>query len=273
MKETASYTVTAIRIERKADWIKKMILRIIVFYGLTWFFLLLLGGVQQATGLLPAQIGLAQWGPAIAAFLMVLIFRKDEHRILFFSKDTPVLRYVYAALIPVAVGLVVLLISSWVPMAKFAPQAIYDPLWLVVLWIPLGAIGEEIGWRGYLNKTVDGRLRGLVSSLLVGVLWMPIHVSYLAEEPVFIFFFTLLIISYSVVIYALVQDTGFSVMLASIFHLSINLTNLLFLDVIYETKFMMVNGIVWAIVAAIVVLARRNIFIMPKSKENSAGAN
>lgn len=248
-----------------------MFLRIIVFYALTWFFVTLLGGIQQVTGLLPPQIGLAQWSPAIAAFLMLLIFRKDGHRILFFSKDTPVIRYIYAALIPVAVGLIVLLISSWVPMAKSEPQAIYDSLWLVVLWMPLGAIGEEIGWRGYLNKMLDGRLRGLVSSLLVGVLWMPIHVTFFAEGPVFIVFLTLLIISYSVVIYSLVQDTGFSVMLASIFHLSINLTNLLFLDVIYETHFMMVNGIVWAIVAAIVVLAKRNIFIAPKSFETSIG--
>ena len=85
---------------------------------------------------------------------MLLIFRKDGHRILFFSKDTPVFRYVYAALIPVAVGLIVLLICSWVPMAKSEPQAIYDSLWLIVLW-------------------------------------MSIHVSFFVEGPVFIFFLTL----------------------------------------------------------------------------------
>jgi membrane protease YdiL (CAAX protease family) len=248
-----------------------MFLRTIVFYGLTWFFLMLLGGIQQASGLLPPEIGLAQWGPGIAALLMLVIFRKDGHKILFFSKDTPVIRYVYAALMPVAVGLVVLMISLWVPIAKSKPQAIYDSLWLILLWLPLGALGEEIGWRGYLNKMLDRRLRGLISALLVGVLWTPIHFSFFAEGPVYIFFLTLSIISYSVVIYALVQDTGFSVILASIFHLSINLTNLLFLDVIYETTFMMINGIAWAVVAAIVVLARRNVFIAPKSVETSTG--
>ena len=110
-----------------------MFLRVVVFYGLTWFFLMLLGGVQQATGLLPPQIGLAQWGPGIAAFLMLLIFRKDGHKILFFSKDTPVIRYVYAALIPVGVGLVVLMISSRMPIAQSNPQAIYDSLGLILL--------------------------------------------------------------------------------------------------------------------------------------------
>lgn len=242
-----------------------MFIRTIVFYGLTWLFLMLLGGIQQATGLLPPQVGLAQWGPGIAAFLMLLIYRKDGHKIVFFYKVTPVIRYIYAALLPLGVGLVVLMVSSWLPITKSQPQAIYDSLGLVLLWMPLGAIGEEIGWRGYLNKMLDRRLRGLISTLLVGLLWMPIHVSFFAQGPVFIFFLTLSIVSYSVVIYALVHDTGFSVLLASIFHLSINLTNLLFLDVIYETSFMMVNGIAWAIVAAVLILARREIFIASKS--------
>jgi membrane protease YdiL (CAAX protease family) len=242
-----------------------MFLRIGIFYVLTWFFLMLLGGVQQETGLLPAEIGLAQWGPGLAALLMLLIFRKDRHKIVFFSKETPVIRYLFAALIPVGVGLVVLLVSSLVPMESSATPAPYNSLLLFVLWMPLGALGEEFGWRGYLHKKLDPRMRGLLSSLLVGALWMPIHVHFLAEGPVFVFFLAVLIISYSVVIYALVQDTGFNVLLATIFHLSINFTNLLFLDVIYETPFMMVNGLVWAVVAAIVVLTKRDIFLRPKS--------
>jgi membrane protease YdiL (CAAX protease family) len=242
-----------------------MLLRITVFYVLTWFFLMLLGGIQQATGLLPAQVGLAQWGPGIAGFMMLLIFRKDGHKITFFSKDTPVLRYLYAAVIPLGVGLVVLLVSSRVPMEATATPAAYEPLWLVILWSPLGALGEEIGWRGYLHKKLDTRLRGLFSSLLVGVLWMPIHVSFYAEGPVFLFFLALTIISYSVVIYTLVQDTGFSVLLATLFHLSINLTNLLFLDRIFDTRFMIVNGMTWAILAAALILTKRHIFLAPKA--------
>jgi membrane protease YdiL (CAAX protease family) len=242
-----------------------MFLRISIFYGLTWFFLMLLGGIQQATGLLPPEIGLAQWAPGIAALLMLVIFRKDGHKIVFFSKATPFIRYLFAALLPVGVGLVVLLISSWVPMQSAATSAAYENLWLVVLWMPLGALGEEIGWRGYLHKKLDTRMRGLFSSLLVGVMWMPIHVTFFAEGPVFVFFLALLIISYSVVIYALVQDTGFSVILATLFHLSINLTNLLFLDVIHETSFMMVNGIVWTAVAVILILLKRKFFLAPKS--------
>lgn len=187
-----------------------MFLRISVFYLLTWFIVILLGGVQQATGVIPVEIGLAQLGPGIAALLMLVIFRKDGFKITFFSKGTPARRYLYAALIPLGVGLVVYLLKHLIPIESTTSPEIFNNLALVLLWIPLGALGEELGWRGYLHKKLDPLMRGLFSSLLVGILWMPIHVHFLTQGPVFLFFFTLMIISYSVVIYALVQDTNFS---------------------------------------------------------------
>lgn len=241
-----------------------MFLRISIFYVLTWFFLIFLGGIQGATGFLPPEIGLAQWGPGIAALLMLALFRRDGHKITFFSRETPALRYLYAALIPVGVGLIILLVRSFMSIEPSGDAPAYGSLLPLILWMPLGALGEELGWRGYLHKKLDTRMRGLFSSLLVGLLWMPIHVAFLSQGPVFILFLALLIVSYSIVIYALVQDTGFNVLLASIFHLAINLSNLLFLDVIYETSFMAVNALVWAVTAAVVVVRRKDIFLAPK---------
>lgn len=242
-----------------------MFLRIGLFYVLTWFFLIFLGGLQQATGFLPPEVGLAQWGPGIAGLLMLAIFRRDNHKMVFFSKGTPAPRYLFAALIPVGVGLVILLIRSFMFIEPSADWPVYGSLLPLILWMPFGALGEEIGWRGYLHKKLDSRMRGLFSALLVGVLWMPIHVAFLGEGLVFILFLTLLIVSYSFVIYALVHDTGFNVVIASIFHLSINLTNLLFLDVIYELPFMMINAVVWAVMAAVVVAMNKEAFVAQKS--------
>lgn len=238
----------------------RTLVRVSLFYVFVWFFLMLLGGIQQETGLLPPEIGLAQWGPGLAGMLMLLIFRRDGHRITLINKDTPVLRYVLAALIPLGVGLVVFVPSSLIVSKSADSAVVYNSLPLVILWAPIGALGEEIGWRGYLHKRLDSQMRGLVSSLLVGLLWMPMHVHFFSEGALFMVFFTLLIISYSIVIYALVQDTGFNVLLATLFHLSINLTNLLYIDIVYETTFMMINGIVWAVLAAIVVLMKKQVF-------------
>jgi membrane protease YdiL (CAAX protease family) len=52
--------------------------------------------------------------------------------------------------------------------------------WILLLWFPLGAIGEELGWRGYLHNRVN-----------------------------------------------LVSRIGFNVLVAAIFHLMINVANLL----------------------------------------------
>jgi membrane protease YdiL (CAAX protease family) len=239
-----------------------MFLRVSIFYVLTWFLLVLLGGIQQETGLFPPEIGLPQWAPGIAALLMLLIFRKDGHKIILFAKDVPALRYILAVLIPAGVGLLTYLISFGITMESVDPAPTSQML--IILWAPLGALGEEIGWRGYLHKRLDTRWRGLYSSLLVGLLWMPIHIHFFAEGLVFIAFFTISIVAYSIVIYALAYDTGFNVLLATIFHLAINLTNLLFLDVIYSTSFMVVNGIIWATVAGLLVLWKIDIFLTPK---------
>lgn len=241
-----------------------MFLRIGIFYVLTWFFLALLGGIQEATGVLPPQIGLAQWGPGIAALLTVVLFRKDGIKITFFSKDTPPLRYLWAALIPAGVGLVVFLIRSLIPMEPSELPDVYNNLFLVLVWTPLGALGEEIGWRGYLHKKLDTRFRGLISSVIVGLLWMPIHVTFLSQGPLLVIFLALWFLSLSTVLYALVQDTGFSVLVATIFHMAINFINLLILDVIYQPSFWVLNGSVWAVVAIVFVLAKRELYFGKK---------
>ncbi len=237
-----------------------MFARIIVFYGLTWFFLILLGGVQQAAGL-PAEISLPQWGPGLAALLMLVLFRKDGHKIIVHAQQTPALRYLTAALIPVGAALVLRLAASLlgIPPADDVPA--YHSLLLAVLWMPLGALVEELGWRGYLNKRLDARLGGLASSLLAGLLWMPIHISFLQRGLFMAALLTVLLMAYSVVLYALTKETGFSVLLAGVFHLGINLTNLLFLDLLYQPAFMAFSAGLWALVAVVSVALKRKLFL------------
>ena len=93
---------------------------------------------------------------------------------------------------------------------------------------------------------------------------MPIHIAFHSEGAIFLFFLALLNISYSVVIYALVQETGFNLLAASIFHMFINVSNLLFLDVIYEKPFMIVNALIWVVVAIVVVFKKKELFFTGK---------
>jgi membrane protease YdiL (CAAX protease family) len=191
---------------------------------------------------------------------MLVIFRKDGFKVAFLPKDVPTLRYI-SVLLPLGVGLVVYVFRFLIPMVSTPIPEIFDNLSLVIFWMPLGALGEELGWRGYLHKKLDERMNGLLSSLLVGILWTLFHVHFLGQGFVFVFFFTLVLVSQSIMLYALIRDTGFSVLLATIFHWAFNLINLTIVDVIYETSYMIVSGIVWAIVATVVVFMKRDLFL------------
>lgn len=107
----------------------------------------------------------------------------------------------------------------------------------------------------------DERLAGLLSSLIVGVPWALWHAGLYQNGPVYMAFLALLLTSYTVVIYLLVYQTEFNVWIATLFHFSVNVANLLFLSVINSTTFMMVNAIAWAILAAIIVGIRRGFFL------------
>lgn len=235
-----------------------MLIRVVVFYVLTLVFTVVLGGVQQAAAISTNSAILPQLAPGLAALLMLLILRKDRHQFTIVARRTPVARYALAALIPLGGGLLVLLIHRLLFAADSAAPAAAP--WALLLWFPIGALGEELGWRGYLHKRLDGRLAGLASSLVVGVLWALWHVGMYQNGPLFMAFFALLMVSYSVVIYALVADAGFSVLLATIFHLMINITSLLAYSVVNQISFMAVNSLLWALIAIVVILARRPIF-------------
>lgn len=243
-----------------------MLIRVLVFYVLAFLFTFILGGIQQAAAISQQALILPQWGPGLAALSMLLIFRKDGHRLVVFARGVPASRYLLAALIPAGGGLLIYLLNSLLFHAPAFGDLTGVP-WGLLLWVPLGAIGEELGWRGYLHKRLDTRLPGLASSLVVGLLWALWHVGLYQNGALYLAFFLLLMTSYTIVIYALVVDTGFNVVVAAIFHMMINVTNLFSFSVINEVGFMMLNALVWAGIAIVVVLTRRSLFTTKRASQ------
>ena len=77
----------------------------------------------------------------------------------------------------------------------------------------------------------------------------------------------LLIASYTVVLYVLVEPISFNIWIAALFHLFINITNVVFLSVINDTPFIIGMALVWVAIAAAIVMMNRETFLgAPRSR-------
>jgi membrane protease YdiL (CAAX protease family) len=93
-----------------------------------------------------------------------------------------------------------------------------------------GALAEELGWRGYLQPLVAGRVGTVAAGVGVGVVWGLWHLPFylLGADGVVAGFpvpaFLAVLVAWSVLLAVLVRASGGSVLLAVLFHASANTT-------------------------------------------------
>ena len=90
-----------------------------------------------------------------------------------------------------------------------------------------GATGEELGWRGFLLPRLQQRFNALISSLIVGVIWAIWHLPLWSLpgygwDAIPYWAFALGAISTSVIFTWILNNTGGSLVMASIIHLMMN---------------------------------------------------
>lgn len=235
-----------------------MIWRVLVFYLLTFFFTMLIGGLQQEAGLLPALTFLPQWGPGIAGLLTALIFRKrDGWQISWFRPELPPLRYLALLGLPLIMGL-----SAYgIARVFFTTIPAGPPITaLLLIGMPIGAIGEEIGWRGYLQRRLAPQMTGAFSALLVGFLWTFFHIQFWAAGPVFLAVLAISFMAMSVTMQSLLADYEYNVLGAALFHLGINLGSLLIFGLLlaFDLPFLLIYTGLAVLIAVITVLTLRH---------------
>ena len=82
----------------------KTLVRIGVFYGIAFIFTIILAIVQQALGIDANKIVLPQFGPGLAAIVMIMVFRSDNVKITIMFKGIHFLKYLGAIGIPIVVS-------------------------------------------------------------------------------------------------------------------------------------------------------------------------
>jgi membrane protease YdiL (CAAX protease family) len=232
----------------------KIFKKIGLFFVITFVFTILLSLVQQLLGINPTQVSLPQFGPGIAALVMLRLFRKDQVKLTVTLKGIHPLKYLAALVMPLVVPAILFLVYNQF-VAPISVPSINGPAFLVMLvGIMLGAFGEELGWRGYAQNLLTRERNNVVAFLVVGVVWGVLHIGNFQNGPVFMLFFVFSTIGYSAVMGWLVQGANSNVVLPTLFHFSVNVGFFILQDAVTDVRIAALNGLVWMGAAVLVVL-------------------
>jgi membrane protease YdiL (CAAX protease family) len=136
-----------------------------------------------------------------------------------------------------------------IPGPQFSPPAALATF----LAFCLPALGEELGWSGYVIDPLQERWGALRASVLVGVVWAVWHYVPLIQahrSTTWIAWWSLYTVALRVLIVWLYNNTGRSVFAATLFHASSNVSSVTYSNC-YDPR---ITGLIVAFVAAIVVL-------------------
>ena len=215
-------------------WIPAVLIGTDIFSS-PWVFLLYLGGV----------------GPAVAAVLLKHLktdpsVRKDYwSRVIDFRKISGAWYWVILLAYPAMSAVTTLLLQGEVRFSADFLEVLADPLRLVPFLFFLylfGPFPEELGWRGYALDGLQARMDPLSSSLLLGFFHAIWHIPLFlmagtyqadlgfgtAEFWIFIGSATVVSVFYTWIY----NNIRSSILSASLFHFSINLTG----NVFFETQ-------------------------------------
>ena len=154
-----------------------------------------------------------------------------------------------------AVSVAVFALMRWSDMPVPAPQFPVLAVVSMSLAFFTGALGEELGWSGYVLDPLQDRLNALQASLvlgLVGAVWHLVPLLLIQRPPSWIAWWCLYAMAARLLMVWLYNNTGRSVFAAALFHATLNLAFMLF--PIYGSHFdMRLGAITTAVVAAGVV--------------------
>ena len=164
--------------------------------------------------------------------------------------------YAPILLLMAGVNVAVYGLMRWMDMPLPAPQigVLAAPLMFLAFFV--GALGEELGWSGYVTDPLQKRWNALQTGVILGlvsVVWHLVPLLLSHRSPTWIAWWCLYAVAARVLIVWLYNNTGKSVFAVALFHATLNLTWMLF--PVYGSHFdMRLGGLVMAAVAVMVTV-------------------
>ena len=233
----------------------KMIWTIILFVFTTLVLTILFAVTQQKTGLSFEKISLPQLAPAIAVLVLFLIYKDLPARINLHFEKVILIKSLIALFVPVVLFTISFFIGKQFNLTVKITENWTSLLTLMITGMLIGAFGEEIGWRSFLQPIFEKKNSVFVASVFVGIIWGLWHVGHYRNGLLFMAGFLLFTISVSIMVAWLLQGTEYNLIISAVFHLSINIGFFVFFhNSMTDSKFMLINGLVWLISAIAIVI-------------------
>jgi membrane protease YdiL (CAAX protease family) len=238
-----------------------MIWKILLFALITLIATGLLAALQQTINLDFEKIVLPQLAPAIGFLVIALLFKNLRIPIGLDFNKAIALKSLLAS------GLPFLLIAIAWFIGKFSGLEIkitndLTPLFsIMIIGIVIGSVGEEIGWRSFLQPYLERSNSVLLASIIVGLILGLWHIGHYNNGVLFMIGFVIFTISASIILAWILRDTKFNIIISVLFHSSINLGFfVLFKNSPTDSTLMIINGLVWLIPAiGIVILTGKDL--------------
>jgi uncharacterized protein len=232
-----------------------MALRLSIFIFLSLFITVLLAVIQEQLQISFDKIIIPQIGPSIAYLIVALVF-KDLKFVLNLGINKIIF---FKSLLAIGIPLVLFgfgfYICSIFGISVSITADLLTALPTIILGIVAGAIGEEIGWRSFLQPFLEKKYSILIASVLVGVIWGLWHIGQYKNGLLFMSGFLLFTISASIVIAHILKGSQYNLILSTLFHIAINFGFYIFYkSALSNATMMLVNGIVWAIAASSILV-------------------
>lgn len=185
-----------------------------------------------------------QWMPGLSALMLTGIISKRKGIIkvmkrLRTNKDR-ILWDLVSLFIPIMSSLIVYQVICYIEPDEQFNIVFNNHTWqeytLAVIFILIGSLGEEIGWRGFLLPNLLKKYSFTISSAIVGTVWGLWHFRFDSGVTSFLIYI-LFAIETSIIISWLYSKTKGSIISAIIYHTSINTCGLfLFENILLHTN-------------------------------------
>ena len=212
------------------------------------------------------SVSFTQFGPLLATMLLIRLTRdsdaKDKIKIGLTFNTRGIFWYVLSVVIPFGLtGLSALILTVFFDSRYHSWDGNFIFYFLNLTAMILGSIGEEIGWRGYLQPSLNKKTSPFISSIIVGFLWGFWHLNY-AGDVVFWLLFIVTTIELSILFTFLLNRTNGNLWTSIIFHTFFNLANRVFVWERFTIDLLLIEIVVFALACVFVLaLDRKLIYI------------